>query len=148
MPASSDVDPLASIRARVRAAIAQAWTDAVAQGRIPAVEDPAAAPAVEIDRPANPAFGDLATNLAMKLAKPLRRAPMEIAEALAATLPAASNGLIASAEAARPGFLNLRVADGAFESLVAAILDRPAIVVIHVVTRLEHGIRASNRSCG
>ena len=126
MPASSDVDPLASIRARVRAAIAQAWTDAVAQGRIPAVEDPAAAPAVEIDRPANPAFGDLATNLAMKLAKPLRRAPMEIAEALAATLPVASNGFIASAEAARPGFLNLRVADAAFESLVAAILERPA----------------------
>ena len=37
---------------------------------------------VEVERPANPAFGDFATNLAMKLARPLRRPPLEIADAL------------------------------------------------------------------
>jgi arginyl-tRNA synthetase len=126
VPGLSDPDPLASVRARVRTAVERAWADAVAQGQLAALEDPSAAPPVEIDRPANPAFGDLATNLAMKLAKPLRRAPMEIAEALAAMLPDAAVGLVASAEAARPGFVNLRVADAAYERLIAGILERPA----------------------
>ena len=89
------------------------------------VED-AAAPTVEVERPANAAFGDLATNLAMKLARPLRRSPLDIAEALAASLGGGSAaGLIASAEVARPGFVNLRVADEAYEGLVAGILAAP-----------------------
>ena len=125
MPDPVSFDPLASIRARVRSSVEQAWADAVAQGGLAAVEDPAAAPAVEIGRPANPAFGDLATNLAMKLAKPLRRSPMDVAEALAGTLSEAGPGLVASAEAARPGFLNLRVADAAYERLIAAINEHP-----------------------
>ena len=73
----------------------RAWADAVASGALPAVEDGAAAPVVEVERPANAAFGDFATNLAMKLARPLRRPPLEIAEALAGALRAgaASTGL-------------------------------------------------------
>ena len=123
-------DPTAApeaIRARVRAAVERAWADAVVTGSLPAVEDAAATPAVEIERPANAAFGDFATNLAMKLARPLRRSPLDIAEALAASLRgAAGAGLIASAEVARPGFLNLRVTDAAYEGLVAGILAAPA----------------------
>ena len=127
MPSSADPAAMpAAVRARVRAAVEQAWADAVAAGRLPALDDAGAAPAVEIERPANPAFGDFATNLAMKLARPLRRAPMEIAEALVASLregPAKS--LIASAEVARPGFLNLRVTDDAIADVVAGILAAP-----------------------
>jgi arginyl-tRNA synthetase len=125
----SSTDPAAApvaLRARVRAAVEQAWADAVTAGRLPALEDAAAAPRVEIERPANPAFGDFATNLAMKLARPLRRSPLEIAEALATSMrdgPAAS--LIASAEVARPGFLNLRVTDDAFAGVVKEILTEP-----------------------
>ena len=44
-------------------------------------------PEVEVERPANAAFGDFATNLAMKLARPLRRSPLDIAEAVAALAP-------------------------------------------------------------
>ena len=116
-----------AIRSRVRAAVEEAWRTAVASGSLPPVEDPTAAPAVEVERPANAAFGDQATNLAMKLARPLRRAPLDIAEQLAAAIGAGgSNPLIAVAEVARPGFLNLRVADAAYEGLVAGILAAPA----------------------
>ena len=45
-----------------------------------------AAPDIEVERPANPDHGDLATNLAMKLARPYRKAPLEIATLLAAKL--------------------------------------------------------------
>ena len=117
-----------AIRTLVRAAVAEAWSAAVAGGRLPAVEGESPSPEVEIERPAKPEFGDLATNLAMKLARPLRRAPLEIAETLATVLReggGAGGGLVASAEVARPGFLNLRVSDRAYEDLVAGILAAP-----------------------
>jgi arginyl-tRNA synthetase len=111
----------------VRAAVERAWADAVAAGRIPALEDPAAAVGVEVERPANPAHGDFATNLGMKLARPLRRSPMDIAEALADALRGdAGAGLVAEAEVARPGFLNVRLTDAAYEGLVDGILAAPA----------------------
>jgi arginyl-tRNA synthetase len=123
-------EPVASpeaIRARVRDAIDGAWRAAVSAGELPPIEDPAQAPSVEIERPANASFGDLSTNLAMKLARPLRTAPLDIAQRLAASLGAGEvNPLIASAEVARPGFLNVRVADPAYEALVAGILTAPA----------------------
>ena len=127
---SSPADPVAApaaLRVRVRAAVARAWADAVAAGRIPALEDPAAAPAVEVERPANPAHGDFATNLGMKLARPLRRSPMDIAEALAESLRGeAGSGLVAAAEVARPGFLNVRLTEAAYEGLVDGILAAPS----------------------
>ena len=127
---TTSADPVAApeaIRSRVRAAVAEAWQAAVSGGTLPQVEDPSAAPEIEVERPANAAFGDQATNLAMKLARPLRRSPLEIAEQLAAAIGAGDrNPLIASAEVARPGFLNLRVADAAYEALVAGILAAPA----------------------
>ncbi len=126
----SPTDPAASpvaMRARVRVAIERAWADAVAAGRLAAVEDPAAVPAIEVERPANAAFGDFATNLAMKLARPLRRSPLDIAETLAEALRGpAGAGLIATAEVARPGFVNVRIEDAAYEGLVDGILATPA----------------------
>jgi arginyl-tRNA synthetase len=122
-------DPAApvALRTRVRAAVERAWADAVAAGRIPALEAGVGAPAVEVERPANATFGDFATNLGMKLARPLRRSPMEIAEALAEQLRGgAGAGLVAAAEVARPGFLNIRLRDAAYEDLVGGILAAPA----------------------
>ncbi len=114
---TTPADPVAApaaIRARVRAAVERAWADAVAGGRLPALEDPATAPAIEVERPANATFGDFATNLAMKLARPMRRSPLDIAEALAESLRGeAGVGLVASAEVARPGFVNVRIMDTA-----------------------------------
>jgi len=127
---TSPTDPAAApaaVRARVRAAIERAWAAAVAEGRLPALEDASASPAVEVERPANPAFGDVASNLAMRLARPLRRSPLEIAEALAVALRAGPDaGLFAAVDVARPGFLNLRVADAVLEAVVDGIVASPA----------------------
>ena len=113
----------AAIRSRVRDAVDRAW-DAVRRGRCRRSRT-GRAPAIEVERPANPAFGDVATNLAMKLARPLRRSPLEIAEALAErSARARDDGLVATAEVARPGFLNLRLTDAAYEA-VAGILAAP-----------------------
>ena len=126
-PGQSSAAP-AAIRSQVRDAVARAWDAAVRSGALPAIEDGVERPAVAIERPANPAFGDLATNLAMQLARPLRRSPLDIAETLADAIRTGPDGaLIASAEVARPGFVNLRLADSAFESTVAGVLAAPAL---------------------
>ena len=64
---------------------------------------------VELERPADPAHGDYATNVALRLAPARRRAPRELAEEIASA--AVERGLVASAEAAGPGFVNVRVSD-------------------------------------
>jgi arginyl-tRNA synthetase len=116
------------VREDVRAAVQRAWTRAVASGALPAL--PADAPLIEIERPANPEHGDLATNLALKLARPYRMAPLAIAQALETELAResadpASAGPIAAAHAVAPGFLNLRLADAALERTIAAVLAGP-----------------------
>ena len=117
-------------RQRVRDAVAAAWDRAVASGALPAAAaDGVDLPPVEIERPAKPEHGDLATSLPMKLARPYRMAPPRIAEAIAAELATetgTAGSLLASVEVAPPGFLNLRLADGALEELVAGILANPS----------------------
>ena len=70
--------------------------------------DAAAMPAIVLDRPKVAAHGDLACNVAMQLARTLKKNPRELATAIAAALGAAG-GVIAAAEVAGPGFINLRV---------------------------------------
>jgi arginyl-tRNA synthetase len=65
-----------------------------------------------LERPRDPAFGDWTTNLAMVLAKPLRRKPREVAEALIGRLDLSALGVV-GAEVAGPGFINLRLERGA-----------------------------------
>jgi arginyl-tRNA synthetase len=60
-----------------------------------------------LERPADPENGDYATTLALRLAKPLRRPPREIAEELAAA--ARESAWVESADVAGPGFVNVRV---------------------------------------
>ena len=69
------------------------------------VEDPGT---VALERPRNPEHGDWATNVAMTLAKPLRKAPRQIAEELVQRIDHAGAG-IRSAEVAGPGFINFRL---------------------------------------
>jgi arginyl-tRNA synthetase len=63
-------------------------------------------PAVE--RPRDPAFGDWTTNLAMTLARPLRRKPLDIAHELVAHLDLREAG-VREATVAAPGFINFRL---------------------------------------
>jgi arginyl-tRNA synthetase len=87
-------------------------------------------PTVDIERPAKPEHGDFAASLAMKLARPYRRAPLEIARVLAEAIAAdiadpATDSPIASVDVAPPGFLNLRLTDHALERTVADVLADP-----------------------
>ena len=123
------VAPPEPLRSRVREAVASAWRAAEAAGTLPTIAEAGARPGVEIERPANPEHGDFASNLALKLARPLRMAPLQIATAVANALSAgasgAGNALIADVSVAPPGFLNLRLADDALASTVDAVLAAP-----------------------
>jgi len=117
------------IRARARAAVERAWDRAIAAGSLPPLP-PDERPTVVIERPANPEHGDFASNLAMRLARPYRRAPLEIARALAEeigreTNAGAGDSPIAAVEAVAPGFLNLRVTDHALEATIGGVLAAP-----------------------
>ncbi len=107
-----------TLRGAVRRAVARAWARAIASGALPALDPATEGPEVRVERPANPEHGDAATNLAMRLARPYRRAPLEIAGALAEELareiadsPATTP--LASVAVAAPGFVNVRYADRA-----------------------------------
>jgi arginyl-tRNA synthetase len=123
-------NPSVPIRTQVRAAVERAWTRAIAAGSLPALGVDVARPAVDVERPADPGHGDFATNLAMRLAKPYRMSPLVIAGALADELSReadedSARTPVATAEVAPPGFLNVRLADRALETTLAAILVAP-----------------------
>ena len=77
---------------------------------------------VQLERPRDPSHGDLATNVAMLLAKELRRAPRQIAEEIAERLDLAAAG-VTEVEVAGPGFLNFRLSAGAVASALSDILS-------------------------
>ncbi|HBY98282.1 MAG: arginine--tRNA ligase [Ardenticatenaceae bacterium] len=61
---------------------------------------------IPIERPRQAEHGDFATPVAMQLARPARRSPRQIAEALVKHLPVGDSNLLAGAEVAGPGFIN------------------------------------------
>lgn len=83
------------------------------------------APRVELGAPANPQHGDLATPVAMTLAKAARRPPRDIAADIAAGLRAHPDlrGLLEDAEVAGPGFLNLRLAPAWFQAVLGEVVS-------------------------
>lgn len=101
-----------------------------------------AIPAVELDRPRQPDHGDLACNLAMQLARPLKQPPRKIAEALAQAVQAADSAsaqpLLAAIEIAGPGFINLRLAASARRVVIARVLER--------AERFGVGVQGQHRS--
>ena len=101
--------------ADLRHTLAAALRDAIARAGV----DPAGAEPV-LERPKQAGHGDFACNIALVLAKPLKRNPRELAQAIAAALDAP--GLIARAEIAGPGFINLFVDAAARNGVVHAVL--------------------------
>lgn len=103
----------------IQAAVAQSLPDAAAD---------AARANVLLERPKVAAHGDVATNVAMQLAKPARRNPRELAQAIVDALMAqpGAAGLVESAEVAGPGFINLRVTAAARQAVIAAVAEQGA----------------------
>ncbi len=87
------------------------------EGVLPADSAP---PSVQIDNTRDKSHGDLASNIAMVLAKKAGKAPRDLAAAILAALP--ENTLIAKAEIAGPGFINFFLASDAQTAVVARIL--------------------------
>lgn len=77
-------------------------------------------PAVQIDNTKDKAHGDLATNIAMVLAKKAGKPPRELAAAILGAMPA--NNLVAKADIAGPGFINFFIASEAQLAVVSQIL--------------------------
>ncbi|HMN44794.1 MAG TPA: arginine--tRNA ligase [Povalibacter sp.] len=78
-------------------------------------------PTITIERTRDAAHGDFATNLALQLAKPARKNPRQLAQALLDAIPASD--LIAKAEIAGPGFINFHLSAAAYQQELARILD-------------------------
>jgi len=76
---------------------------------------------IVLERPKSLQHGDYASSLAMQLAKPMKRNPREIAQALAAALPASP--YLDKAEVAGAGFVNLYLKPAAKQRVVRAVLE-------------------------
>jgi arginyl-tRNA synthetase len=81
---------------------------------------PNQAATVLLERPKQLSHGDYACNLAMQLAKPLKRSPREIAQALIAVLPASP--VVEKVEIAGAGFINVFLTTTAKQSVVSNVL--------------------------
>ena len=79
-------------------------------------------PRIQVDNTRDKAHGDLATNLAMMLAKPAGKNPRELAQLVVDALPESS--LVEKTEIAGPGFINFYLSDESTSSLVKAVLDQ------------------------
>jgi arginyl-tRNA synthetase len=109
----SDQNIFAAVLDKVRAA-----TNAlVADGMLPAGIDQSR---IVVEPPRESAHGDMATNAAMVLAKDAGAKPRELAEAIAAKLR--GDELVAKAEVAGPGFINLTLKPAAWIAALRAVL--------------------------
>jgi len=107
------MNPFEVLRADIETAIAACQ----AAGELPEGLDLAR---LTVEPPRDPAHGDAATNAALVLAKPAKRPPMQIAEAIAARLRDLDK--VVAVEAARPGFVNLRLADDLWRAQIHTAL--------------------------
>lgn len=82
-------------------------------------------PTLTLERPKVAAHGDVATNLAMQLAKHVGRPPRELAQTIIDEVMADESlrTIVASAEVAGPGFINFRLSQAA----LVAVLDQVAL---------------------
>jgi arginyl-tRNA synthetase len=93
----------------------------LAGGILPEAPD---ASSVIVERTREAQHGDFSSNVALRLAKPARRNPRELAAAIVAALPASP--LIRRAEVAGAGFINFHLAPEAYARELAAIHEHGA----------------------
>ncbi len=98
----------------------QALQAAQQGGQLP----PGATPAFEVEIPRSEQFGDYSTNLAMGLARQVRRNPREVADILLAHLPEETRQWVERAEVAGAGFINFYLKPGWAGEVVRHILQQ------------------------
>jgi arginyl-tRNA synthetase len=109
------------MKAALRSLIAEALERARASGDL-AIDE---IPEIHVEVPREQGHGDLASNVAMSLARSARKAPRAIAETILRHLhdPA---GLVSRSEAAGPGFLNFTFSASAWRSRLLEIIGEGA----------------------
>ncbi len=85
-------------------------------------------PNIILERPRDPSHGDIACNIAMQLAKALKKNPRELAQNLVAAVLAdpARVDLIDVIDIAGPGFINMRLSAAAKQAVVKTVLTEGA----------------------
>jgi arginyl-tRNA synthetase len=91
---------------------------------LPELEEAAGDLAIEstVERTRDPSHGDFASNVAMRLSKPARRNPREIAGQIVDAL--GDSDAIDRVEIAGPGFINFHLSPGAFHAELETILEQ------------------------
>jgi arginyl-tRNA synthetase len=107
----------ATVLGRVHAALAAL----TAAGALPALD----ASRVVVEPPRDPTHGDMATNVAMVLAREAGKKPRELAELVAGKLRA--DDLIAKVDVAGPGFINLSLKPEAWIDTLRAAIGAGAV---------------------
>jgi arginyl-tRNA synthetase len=94
--------------------------------------------AVAVEPPRDPAHGDLATNAAMVLARPAQTNPRALASLIVPRLEALDE--VENAEAAGPGFINIRLAESVWQEELRTILAEGEA---YGRSRLGEGVRVN-----
>ncbi|MBU0499853.1 MAG: arginine--tRNA ligase [Gammaproteobacteria bacterium] len=106
------------MKSQIQDLVFQALAALVADGVLPQRE----LPTFSIEHARGPAHGDFATNAALVCAKAARCKPRDLAEKLAAALPASTG--IEKVEIAGPGFINFYLSTDAYRALIPEILAK------------------------
>jgi arginyl-tRNA synthetase len=89
-----------------------------ARGELPAN----LSPRIQLERTRDPSHGDLASNVALALAKPAGKKPRELAALICEALPGAP--FLTKTEVAGPGFINFFLSDSSSQAVVRQILEQ------------------------
>jgi arginyl-tRNA synthetase len=106
------------IEEKLRASVTAVLEDLVREGTLEAAL--VRGSSFTVERPKRPEHGDLATNVAMALAKRAGRNPRDLATTISDRLR--QLGVVTTAEVAGPGFLNVRIVPGAYQDIAGEIL--------------------------
>ena len=98
--------------------IGQALAHLQSTGALPALT----IPAIHIENTKDKTHGDLASNIALALAKSAQRPPRQLAEAIVNALPASPR--VSKVEIAGPGFINIFLSGAAQTAVVLDILEK------------------------
>ncbi|MEY3776533.1 MAG: hypothetical protein RIR83_557, partial [Pseudomonadota bacterium] len=89
-------------------------------------QDVSSLPVARLERPKVAEHGDLATNIAMQLAKPWKMNPKELAQQLLIKLQGMpqTRSVVEKLEIAGPGFINIRLTGAVKQAVVQLILQQ------------------------
>jgi arginyl-tRNA synthetase len=95
-----------------------------ALGQLPDLAEAVADLVIEstVERTRDRSHGDFASNIAMRLAKPARKSPRDVAAAIIEHLP--QDDQIEKVEIAGPGFINFYLSPGAYHTEIDSILEQ------------------------